>query len=132
MAAAQRIDSHLAEALEPSAPVQPIRPASRMPKRSRRRSKEPSPAYLEAQARMASLHTRVEPKLEAEPDPAPKKRQVVSEEDQRWTPHICAWRKTKLKLPEFCHQEGLNPAAMRKALTRHFKRAKQERQEQRP
>ncbi|MEM8948917.1 MAG: tyrosine-type recombinase/integrase [Pseudomonadota bacterium] len=138
MAAAQRIDNHLAEAITPSDPVEPIRPESWMPKRSRHKCKDPSPSYLEAQARMAALHARVEPMLEAEPkcetksDRASRKHRLVSEEDQRWTSHIYAWRKTKLKLPAFCHREGLDPAAMRRALARHFKRAKRERQEQRP
>ena len=142
MAAAQRIDGHLAEALTPSKPVEPIRPESWMPKRrSRRRGKDPSPAVLEAQARMAALYARADPMKQVEPEhkpkssrkkPALKKRWAIDKDDKLWAPHIRAWRKSKLKLPEFCQQEGLDLAVMRKAVARHGRRARKALREARP
>ena len=55
----------------------------------------------------------------------------LSEGERRWAPHLRAWRKTDLGFSEFCHQEGLDPDAMRKALAKHLKRAKQRVEEQR-
>lgn len=147
--AARRIDNHLADALTPSEPVEPIRPASWTPK-APPKPKGPSPAFLEAKARMAAFHARFEPPLPIETvkpakpkrkpkprsrpnKPKSKKRQSIEErEDRRWSPHIERWRKTRLGLPAFCAKEGLDVAAMRKALARHFGRAKETHGEQHP
>jgi integrase len=116
MAAARRVDEHLAASLEPLETVEPIRLKSWGPKKKKKAPEPPAlmPVYL------PDLPKPVTPKIE------------LSEGEQRWTPHLRAWRKTKLGLPEFCSQEGLDPAAMRKALARHFKRARQQVEEQRP
>lgn len=126
MAAAERVTDHLAGALEPCPPVEPIRPKSWAPKASR---KGPSPAYLAAKARMAAFHASIDPAGEikterCEPKPALLSPQELSEEERRWLPHIQAFRKSKLKLPDFCRREEFDPAAMRKALASHFKRVK--------
>jgi hypothetical protein len=96
---------------------------------------------------MAALYARAEPVIEADPmkqvepeykpkssrkNPALKKRWAVDKDDKLWAPHIRAWRKTKLKLPEFCQQEGLDLAVMRKAVARHGRRARKAFREARP
>ena len=137
MAAAQRIDDHLSEALTPSEPIKPIQPESWMPKPpSRRSSKKSSPALLEEQARMAAFYARTEPPFDVKSTgrakPAPRKRRKVSEEDRRWAPYIRAWRKTRLKLSAFCEREGLDQEAMRKAIARHVQHVKEKLREDRP
>ena len=130
MAAARRVDDHLAAALTPLEAIEPIRPKSWERQQRRRRKQRPSRAVREAQAVSVARHARFEPKLRAEtkaapePKPARLKRQPVDEEARRWVPYIQAWRKSKLRFPAFCEREMLDPTAMRKALARHFQRAK--------
>jgi integrase len=137
MAAARRIDDHLAAALTPLEAVEPIRPKSWECKQRRSRKQRSSRAVREAQAVSAARHGRFEPKLKTEtkaapePKPARLKRQPVDEDARRWAPYIQAWRKSKLKFPAFCEQEMLDPTAMRKALARHLQRAKRAHGEQR-
>jgi hypothetical protein len=95
MAAAQRIDHHLSDALTPPDPVEPIRPENSMPNlQARRKGSEPSPAILETSTRIAVFYARTEPPIDAEPtgqiEPAPLKRRTVSEEDRHWAPRIPA------------------------------------------
>ena len=54
----------------------------------------------------------------------------LSEEEERWAPHLRAWRKTNLGLLESYRQEGLDEAATREALAKPFNRAKQQVKEQ--
>ena len=137
MAAARRVDDHLAAALTPSEAVEPIRPKSWERKQRRSRKQRPSRAVRQAQAVSAARHARFEPKLKTEtkaaprPKPARLKRRPVDEDARRWAPYIQAWRKSTLKFPAFCEQEMLDPTAMRKALARHIQRAKRERREPR-
>ncbi|MGI9488714.1 MAG: hypothetical protein ACR2RF_23090, partial [Geminicoccaceae bacterium] len=109
---------------EPCQPVEPIRPKSWMPK-PKAKPKGPSPAYLAAKARMAAFHASAEPARKAKPDLPKSKPKELSEEERRLARHVQAFRKSKLKLSEFCQREGLDPASMRQALASHHKRAKE-------
>ena len=107
---------HLAASLEPPEIVEPIQPKSWGLKKKNKRPEPPAlmPVYL------PDLPKPGTPKIE------------LSEGERRWAPHLRAWRKTDLGFSEFCRQEGLDPASMRKALAKHLKRAKRRVEEQRP
>lgn len=119
-AAAERVSGHLAEALTPATPVEPMRSRSRGISKRRRRKKPKAVARrIDADPETS---TAKPPQIDK---PKAKKATTLptTEAASAWRAHILAFRRSNLRLDAFCAAHGLDPSAFSRAMrTYHRKR----------
>ena len=109
-AAAGRVSGHLAAALTPTTPVEPMR--SRPQKNSKpRRRMTPKPV---------ESRTDAKPSRSAKPEKATTS--PVAKAASAWRAHILAFRRSDLRLDAFCAVHGLDPTAFSRALRVHYRK----------
>jgi septal ring-binding cell division protein DamX len=113
-AAAGRVSGHLAAALTPTTPVEPMR--SRPCKIAKpRRRKTPKPVESRTDAKAPRI---------AKPKAKMATTAPTAEAASAWRPHILAFRRSDLRLDAFCAAHGLDPTAFSRALRVHYRKRK--------
>ena len=123
-AAAGRISGHLAEALTPATPVEPIQsPPRKKPKRRRRKPKLARPKIITKPKKPAA-----KPAKAVRRQPKTKSPTAAANAAYVWQPHIKAFQQSDLWLDAFCQKHGLDAKCFRRALRAYYRRRRSERE----
>jgi len=123
-AAAGRISGHLAEALTPASPVEPIQSLPRRkPRRRRRKPKLTRPKIVAKSKTLAAKPAKAVRRRVKTKAPAPAVKAACP-----WQPHINAFRQSDLRLDAFCQKHGLDANHFHRALRSYHRQRKAERE----
>ncbi len=120
-AAAGRVSGHLAEALPPATPVEPMR--LRSCGISKRRSLKKPKAVARRNDADPETPSAKPPRI-AKPKAEKASTSPTAEATSAWRPHILAFRQSDLRLDAYCAAHGLDPSAFSRALRAYYRKRK--------